>query len=187
MSKTQVNDYLSSVKAADRPNECEYCRKAFTPRVYAPRDPGYLVQRFCSKRCTDDMAHLNNQNALIEKGLLGVLDLSKRLDVSPYRVHQLITQGLLRAERVSFPGQRRPVWGASEEDVERFEREWARGEGSDTGYRRQWQTEDFALKQARSRNLRPELRELEPRDVEAGGAGTGEGTGHTPWPAAARP
>jgi DNA-binding NarL/FixJ family response regulator len=165
-----INAYLRSVELDGRPPTCEYCGKPFDRTAPAPRDPAFVTQRFCSQRCASRMSALRNQDSLLDRDLNGVVETAQRMDLRPCRVYHLVREGLLEAQLVDVPRQPRPVWGISDAAIERFEREWMRGDGSGTGYRLQWLTERYVLKQARSRQwiaTRAARLGLRPEDVEA--------------------
>lgn len=90
---------------------------------------------------------------MAEQGRLSVGQAAERLGVSPHRVHDYITEGWLGAEEVTVAGALRPVFAIRPEELERFEREWARGRDPrrefwfsdraigrllDLGYREKW-------------------------------------------------
>jgi predicted transcriptional regulator len=121
---------------------CAHCGDAFNPRVYAPRDPSFASQRYCSIQCASEQAAEGYKQALVERGLLGPLEAAARLELSPARAQQLAASGELTREWVSYEHQRRPGWGVTEEAIAQLERKWAREENT---LRTRWLEPDQAV------------------------------------------
>ncbi len=153
VSKTQVYLYLRPRALGEEGQlviRCEFCGDPIDRRSYAPRDPGFGPARFCSYQCAGAYARDGYQRVLDEAGLVGIPQVAGRWRISIGRVHNLLADGLLNGERVTYPGQIRPGWGIREGELERFERYWVRGEGSEHPSRRRWLNPDMAVEQLRS-------------------------------------
>jgi excisionase family DNA binding protein len=141
-SPTQVRRDLEQLGALIRPRRrpsnypppaeraCEHCGEPFTPRF-----PSQGHYRFHSDECARRARTAARDRALAERGLLGTTAAAERLVVCERRVVDYIEAGLLKAERVNYPGALKPTYGIAPPELERFEREWARGED---GRREYW-------------------------------------------------
>lgn len=113
--------------AAERP--CEQCGRPFTPRSAA--EDADKRRRYCSDDCSRAARPAAKNAALRERGLLDAAEAAAYTASSSVDlIHDNVTRGRLRAERVPFAGALKPALGFSKGELDRWLREMARnGDG----------------------------------------------------------